>query len=859
MSSAKVIIKEQDRSAIVPSMNGIYAGITIVADKGPVGKPFLITSENQLIDVFGTPNPRLGVAHYSAMNYLSQGNKLWVVRAAHEDAKYAGVLVRSKISPIPQERTASLSTENLIVCPLADGLTQQELNAYQFPVYLTNKLYEKSDATVFEDVINSDEVRVSSFEKIKVGDSISFSTLTLEQLNDPTTEVGEDTLTYVVSELITRQLSFDNMIVEDPINVVKGAKVLKVTNGGAATIEYPGNPTVKRSASNTTNILVDNADYIAPGDTIDINGVRTVFNEKNLYTEEAKVLKLNNLLSVTTDQTIFEVVQSEFEDRDAFLVTAANQGAWGNHLSIGITPSKNYDTAFNILVYYKGVLVESWEVTRDNSLDGFGRQLNLEQKINGKSAYIMVFDNPNDVDNDGVPQLPLNTDYSLWRMNPEDVFVETEIKITENLLKGHLEVKLTGVQGLTLGTRLKFLIDDDITLSKEYKVLSMDSLNNTVILDRRIEESQISKTWIDNNGNSVDTVIYVFDADNNSSENGIVDGVQYYAIDRISNVYYNYRLNSRFVISGVEGSLLSAGANMTAGGSLGSAVTVGDLITAVKMLSNKESTPVTLLMDGGFAIPAYAQAIQEVCESQGLTHGYLSSDPASEEGVNYLNDIVEYKNSTNLNTHLCSMFVGWIKVYDEYNQLEVWVSPEGFAAASQSMVTRNYNIFQPAAGWNNGKVLGLDVKVKFSEGDRDFLVDNRLNPIRYKEGSGLVIWGNETLLVKPSPMQLRSVAMLLIAIKTGLEGMLEFKTFELNNERTWSTVEGTLEGFMRDEIKGKGGVYNYSLAVTDVITPSDIDNRRMPVFLGIQPTMDIKEIPVTLAIFNSSVDIQVAL
>ena len=96
MGSAKVVIKEQDRSAIVPSFNGIYAGITVVAEKGPVNQPILVTNENEFIDIFGEPNSKLGVAHYSAMAYLSQGNKLWVVRSAHEDAKHSGVLVRSK-------------------------------------------------------------------------------------------------------------------------------------------------------------------------------------------------------------------------------------------------------------------------------------------------------------------------------------------------------------------------------------------------------------------------------------------------------------------------------------------------------------------------------------------------------------------------------------------------------------------------------------------------------------------------------------------------------------------------------------------------------------------------------------------
>lgn len=857
MTSAKVIIKEQDRSAIVPAFEGVYAGVVVVSEKGPVGKPQLITNENQLIDVYGTPNPRLGVSMYSAMNYLSQGNKLWVVRAAHDDSKHSAVLVRSKIAPVPQGKTATLSNENLIVRPLSEGLDQESLDSYSFPVYRTNKLYAAVAESIFEGS-EGQEVRVDALSDLAVGDSVSFTTETLSALNSSDDTVGEDTPTYQITNTVTRTLTFDNAIVDTPLDVAKGDQVLKVLDTGD-TEAYAGSPTVVRTATSTTNILLSNADYIAPGDTIEINGVQAVFQEKTAYNEEAKFIELDAPVIVTETDTIFKVEQSEFEERDAFLVVAANAGRWGNHLSIAITPSRDYEQAFNIIVYYKGVQVESWEVTRDPFLDGFGRQMQLEQKVNGKSAYIKVVNNDANVDDEGSAPKPLVTDYSLWRQDAEDIFVDSGNTVTENILKGHVEVKLDLTTNLELGTRVKFLIGDDFELSKEYKVQSLDSNNNTVTLDRPIEEDEIPVQWIDSTGSAQDTKLYWFDASINNEAEGIVNGVQYFPISKVDRVFYNYPINARFVISGQEGTLLSAGANMTTGGSLGSTATVGDLIRAIKMLSNKESTPVTLLMDGGFTVPAFAQAVDEVAENQGLTHGYLSVSQDAEESVDYLSAIVDYKNSTNLNTHRCSMFTGWTKVYDEYNQLEVWVSPEGFAAAAQSFTTRNYNMWYPAAGWTRGMVRGLDVKVKFSEGDRDFLVDNRINPIRHRDGSGLVIWGNETLLVKPSPMQLRSVSMLLIVIKQGLENMLEYKTFDLNNERTWSIVEGTLNGFMRDEIQSKGGVYAYEVAVQEVITESDIDNRRMPVFLGIQPTMDIKTIPVTLAIFNSSVDIDVAL
>lgn len=102
---------------------------------------------------------------------------------------------------------------------------------------------------------------------------------------------------------------------------------------------------------------------------------------------------------------------------------------------------------------------------------------------------------------------------------------------------------------------------------------------------------------------------------------------------------------------------------------------------------------------------------------------------------------------------------------------------------------------------------------------------------------------------------MRSVAMLLIKIKTDIEPTLENTLFDLNNESTWTIVEGTLNAYMRDEIKAKGGVYDYQVKISEIITDTDLDNRRMPVFIGIKPTSDINFIPVSLTIFNNTVEI----
>lgn len=843
MGSAKIAFKVQDRSAIVPSLDGIYAGITVVSKKGAANKPFLITSVNELIDVYGEPEPKFGTSMYSALTYLGEGNKLWVTRAAHEDATFASALVRSKIKTVTTDATQDLSRDSVIVNPIG-GLTQEQLDSFAFDVYSTNKEYMLQNVQLKETAVDTKRVYVDTLGSIEAGTKISFTNLDLADLNNSETTVGEDEVTYTALEVGSVELQFEKISIDTAITVAKGVEIFKVESG--ALVAITGNPTVVRDASNAKTIVCKNTDYLAPGDVISIDGVEVVFNKKTVLIEDTKYIDFNDYMNIDKALKVYTVSKSEFEERDALLVSALTPGIWGNEVSIATAPSRDYDNAYTIIVYYKGVQVESWEVTNETFLDGFGNQMYVEDRINGASAYISVQHNlANEIDD--VAQTPLYTSYSLWRQNSDVVYVPTVNQTSENILDSgnHKEVQCTSVDSIDVGDSIKFMLDSGV-LSKSYKVASIDVPNTSLILDRPSEDII-----------SIGSVMYFFDTANTDVAAGIVNGIQHYVIKEIGNVYYNYPMNSPFTISGVEGKLLDAGANLATGGSYGSMVTVSDLVNAVNTLANSEETPMQALMDGGWTTPAFAQACQKVAESQGMCHAFISVDPNAEDSFNYKQEIVDYKAATGLNTHLCSIFTGWVKFLDTYNQKEVWVSPESFACASQSYTSRNYEMWNPAAGWNRGKIVALDVKVKFNEGDRDWLVDNRINPIRYKKGSGLVIWGNETTLVKPSPLQLRSVSMLLIVIKYGLDALLEYKTFELNNEATWGPLETAINSFMRDEIQAKGGVYDYNLAIKDIITPSDIDNRRMPIFLGIKPTMDIKEIPVTLAIFSSGVDISI--
>ena len=78
--SPGVLVTETDLTKIVPAVSTTSGGIVITAEKGPVDEITTITSENELVDIFGKPNNNNFEEFFCAANFLGYGNNLKVVR-----------------------------------------------------------------------------------------------------------------------------------------------------------------------------------------------------------------------------------------------------------------------------------------------------------------------------------------------------------------------------------------------------------------------------------------------------------------------------------------------------------------------------------------------------------------------------------------------------------------------------------------------------------------------------------------------------------------------------------------------------------------------------------------------------------
>ena len=78
--SPGVNVTEKDLTNIVPAVSTSSGGIVLTAEKGPIDEITTISSEQELVEVFGKPNSSNFEEFFTAANFLGYGNNLKVVR-----------------------------------------------------------------------------------------------------------------------------------------------------------------------------------------------------------------------------------------------------------------------------------------------------------------------------------------------------------------------------------------------------------------------------------------------------------------------------------------------------------------------------------------------------------------------------------------------------------------------------------------------------------------------------------------------------------------------------------------------------------------------------------------------------------
>lgn len=143
------------------------------------------------------------------------------------------------------------------------------------------------------------------------------------------------------------------------------------------------------------------------------------------------------------------------------------------------------------------------------------------------------------------------------------------------------------------------------------------------------------------------------------------------------------------------------------------------------------------------------------------------------------------------------------------------------------------------------------VSVALSNGQRDNLYLNKINPIANFPTDGLVVFGQKTLHTVESALDRVNVSRLICFLRERFDILARPFIFEPNDEFTRANAKRAFERFLGD-ILAKRGVYDFAVVCDETNnTPARIDRNELYVDVAIEPTKAAEFIYVPIRILNT--------
>ena len=200
---------------------------------------------------------------------------------------------------------------------------------------------------------------------------------------------------------------------------------------------------------------------------------------------------------------------------------------------------------------------------------------------------------------------------------------------------------------------------------------------------------------------------------------------------------------------------------------------------------------------------------------------------------------------------------GYKYMYDRFSDTFRYVPTNADVAGLCARTDNNSFPWFSPAGTSRGAILNA-VKLAYnpSKAQRDRLYSNRVNPIVFSPGSGIILFGDRTGLGKASAFDRINVRRLFIYLENAIAAAAKDQLFEFNDEITRSNFVNIVEPFLRD-VQSKRGIFDYVVVCDETNnTAAVIDNNEFVADIYIKPARSINFIGLTFVATRTGVSFE---
>ena len=291
-----------------------------------------------------------------------------------------------------------------------------------------------------------------------------------------------------------------------------------------------------------------------------------------------------------------------------------------------------------------------------------------------------------------------------------------------------------------------------------------------------------------------------------------------------------------------------------------SGVAFAALASAYDQLVSPEDVDISLILTGsarggshGEQLPNYI--IDNIAEVRKDCVVFVS--PQKDDVVNAISPdakVVEFRNAVR-STSYAVLDSGYKYQYDKYNDVYRWIPLNGDIAG---LCVRTDGLRDPwfsPAGSTRGQVKNV-LKLAFNpnKAQRDTLYKNGVNPVISIQGEGTILFGDKTLLARPSAFDRINVRRLFLVLEKAISRASKSLMFEFNDEFTRAQFRNLVEPYLRD-VQGRRGIIDFKVVCDETNNTSEvIDSNRFVGDIYIKPARAINFIQLNFVAVRSGVE-----
>lgn len=291
-------------------------------------------------------------------------------------------------------------------------------------------------------------------------------------------------------------------------------------------------------------------------------------------------------------------------------------------------------------------------------------------------------------------------------------------------------------------------------------------------------------------------------------------------------------------------------------------VAINVLSAGYDLFKSAEDVDISLIVAGKARGSTHNQQmanyiIDNICEVRKDCVAFISPDKADvvqNAGRDESNDIITFRNSLT-STSYAVLDSGYKYQYDRYNDVYRYIPLNGDMAGLAVRTDDTRDPWFSPAGFNRGIIKNV-IKLAYNPGkaDRDVLYKSGINPVVTFPGQGTLLYGDKTLLAKPSAFDRINVRRLFIVLEKAIATAAKFTLFELNDEFTRAQFKNLVEPFLRD-IQGRRGIYDFKVVCDETNNTAEVIDRNE--FVGdiyIKPARSINFIQLNFVAVRTGVE-----